>query len=758
MADVESPMQVEENVEVVPAVRSAIVRPQPVSSKRKRFKSPSTPRSRSRSRSRSHSRTPSPSSSGSRSVSPNSDHDRKPILPKLIDVNSARRRERERQLYRQYQQENELPPPKKREMDPIAEQEMLITKTRTGGAYIPPHRLRQLQQNVTNKSSEEYQRITWEALKKSINGLINKVNISNIKNIIQELFGENLIRGSGLFARSIMKAQSASLPFTPVYAALVAVINTKLPTIGELVLTRLILQFRRAFKRNDKTTCLAVTTFIAHLFNHYVIHEILVLEILTLLLENATDDSVEVAVGFMKEAGSQLAEVTKSSNAVFDRFRAILHEGVIDKRVQYMIEVLFQVRKDKFKDNPPVPEELDLVDEADLITHNISLVQEDLIVKEHLNIFKYDPEYELHEEVYKKLKDEVLGNDEDDGESGSESGSENGEDDESGSEDEKALEQKMQIQDQTNTYVINLRRSIYLTIMSSVDYEECCHKLMKLNIQEGQEHELCNMIIECCAQERTYLKFFGLMGERFCKLNRTWAEAFEQGFLQTFETVHRYETNRLRNVAKYFGHLLATDSINWTVLSVLKLTEDDTTSASRIFIKILFQEVSETLGLKKLNERLKDPYMRQSFVGMFPMENPKNTRFAINYWTSIGLGGLTDELREWLKNAPKMIMQQAQDAGSSDSDDDDSESESESESGSDESDSASKSDNDSKSEDDNYRHGDRRSSRKRSGSADDRRRSGRDQGSGRRRGRDRSYDSDRDERGRDRRSVAREES
>lgn len=40
-----------------------------------------------------------------------------------------------------------------------------------------------------------YQRMSWEALKKSINGLINKVNVSNIINIIQELLQENIIRG-----------------------------------------------------------------------------------------------------------------------------------------------------------------------------------------------------------------------------------------------------------------------------------------------------------------------------------------------------------------------------------------------------------------------------------------------------------------------------------------------------------------------------------------------------------------------------------
>ena len=78
------------------------------------------------------------------------------------------------------------------------------------------------------------------------------MNTTNIKNIIPELFHENLVRGRGLLCRSIMKAQMASPNFTHVYAALVAVLNTKLPEIGELLLKRIIMQFRRAYKRNDK--------------------------------------------------------------------------------------------------------------------------------------------------------------------------------------------------------------------------------------------------------------------------------------------------------------------------------------------------------------------------------------------------------------------------------------------------------------------------------------------------------------------------
>ena len=56
------------------------------------------------------------------------------------------------------------------------------------------------------KTSLEHQKYMWEMLRKSINGIVNKVNTSNIQNIILELFNENLLRGKGLLARAIMKA------------------------------------------------------------------------------------------------------------------------------------------------------------------------------------------------------------------------------------------------------------------------------------------------------------------------------------------------------------------------------------------------------------------------------------------------------------------------------------------------------------------------------------------------------------------------
>ena len=259
------------------------------------------------------------------------------------------------------------------------------------------------------------------------------------------------------------------------------------------------------------------------------------------------------------------------------------------------------------------------------------------------------------------------------------------------------------MQDATETNVINLRRTIYLTIMSAMDFEEAGHKLLKIDLAEGQESEVVLMIIECCSQEKTYLKsapcclyivqlclsghtvapwphhtacmlqaplshsalqrpacsagllsaplscspaatviagcslvalprcclqwvqllhkqcaisgsllsvtynrwsgqmgrardregllcsYYGLLAQRFCMLHQKWQALFEECFAKQYALIHRLETNKLRNVAKFFAHQLYNDAISWAVLSAIRLTEDETTSSSRIFVKILFQ-------------------------------------------------------------------------------------------------------------------------------------------------------------------------
>ena len=538
------------------------------------------------------------------------------------------------------------------------------------GAYVPPHQLKRAMAGERDRGGEAYQRLAWDALRKSLNGLVNKVTRGNLRDLLPELFAENLIRGRGLLCRAVMRSQAASPAFTPVYVALVAVVNTKFPEVGELLLHRTVVQFRRAYQRNDKAVCSGSVRLIAHLVNQQLAHELLALELLALLLERPSDDSVELAVQFTKEVGQTLTEVSpRGLHSIFERFRGILHEGEIGKRAQYMIEGLFALRKDSFRGHPMVPEDLDLVDADDQITHETSL-DDNVKAEAQLDAFAVDPDFLAHEEAYENIKKEILG---DDDESSEEEEEEEG--DEDGSEEAAAAaafgangaaaaeaaapqkpREKVKIQDQTETNLVNLRRTIYLTIMSSLDFEEAGHKLMKIRLPAGQEIELCTMIIECCSQERSYIRYYGLLGQRFCEIKRLYQDLFMECFEKQYQLIHRLETNKLRNVAKFFAHLLSTEALPWAVLHCITLTEEETTSSSRIFIKVLFQELCELMGLRKLNKRLqhKDSTKAGDFDGIFPKDLPRNVRFSINFFTSIGLGGITDAMREFLKAMPKV--------------------------------------------------------------------------------------------------------
>lgn len=104
-----------------------------------------------------------------------------------------------------------------------------------------------------------------------------------------------------------------------------------------------------------------------------------------------------------------LSETTPAGvNAIFERFRNILHDGKIEKRIQYTIEKLFQVRKVNFKNNPGVVPELDLIEEADRITHNVSL-DDEFIEELNLDKFKFDPNFAQQEAQWDEIKKEILG-------------------------------------------------------------------------------------------------------------------------------------------------------------------------------------------------------------------------------------------------------------------------------------------------------------------------------------------------------------
>ena len=120
-------------------------------------------------------------------------------------------------------------------------------------------------------------------------------------------------------------------------------------------------------------------------------------------------DSVEVALVLIRTTGKSLMLTSPAGlHAVMERLRQLLHEGgKINKRVQYQVQELLQLRKRNLEElaSPIIPE-LDLVERDEQITLECSLDydnDDDDKLPTHLDIFHYDPNWDETELLWKQI-------------------------------------------------------------------------------------------------------------------------------------------------------------------------------------------------------------------------------------------------------------------------------------------------------------------------------------------------------------------
>uniref|UniRef100_A0A6V7JMI2 MI domain-containing protein n=1 Tax=Bracon brevicornis TaxID=1563983 RepID=A0A6V7JMI2_9HYME len=142
---------------------------------------------------------------------------------------------------------------------------------------------------------------------------------------------------------------------------------------------------------------------------------------------------------------------------------------------------------------------------------------------------------------------------------------------------------------------------------------------------------------------------YGLVAGKLCRMDRIYIPQFERKFRETYmqgreELIGMKE---LKNMAKFFACLLSTNSISWNILSCIVMNEEDLTSFRRIFTTFLFQELIQCMGPTGIYNKLENLPLRNALTGLFPRENSRDTKFAVNFFASIGLNILTENHRNF---------------------------------------------------------------------------------------------------------------
>ncbi|ESL09882.1 hypothetical protein TRSC58_02393 [Trypanosoma rangeli SC58] len=555
--------------------------------------------------------------------------------------------------------------------------------------YVPPHRKREVSEIYGNKTtenndgkttSEALQRESWQALSRSITGIINRVSGDYVELSATELFRENIIRGRGLLCRSLMRAQLADPDLSNVFSSLVSRVNKEFSIIGLLLVKRLVVQWWRLRRRLDWAALRCVSRFLAWLYIFNVVSVDVIYQIILahLTAEKRCDDDVDQAAALFRETFRAMLQrdVAEFHAHVLTPIRDLLAMDDdalrLSARAQTLLEAcLREVQEwERVKHTTSfIPPHLLLVEPSEQKCHDVDLDEvATMNAEEQLDRFAFDVEYDAHEDAYEAARCAVLGDDWETKLLEQVAAAEEEEEDEAAAEEEREdargqgrVGQEQNASVDTTKQLVDererqLRKDVYMAMRSSVRADEVVHKILK-SMPAQAERTVCFMVIEGCCEESIYKRIYSMVAERLCKSNAKFQGFFAEAFCARYKHAEDLVEKQIEYTCKIYSHLLRTNSLPWhRCLSVLDIVESDV--SQRLMIQWLLQGMVEALGMRVVLERFeKDKELRSSTAKLFPLTaNEEGLERAVNLFEAMGLGELGAGVRAQLEKVRRSRM------------------------------------------------------------------------------------------------------
>ncbi|XMA13903.1 hypothetical protein WAI453_006694 [Rhynchosporium graminicola] len=145
----------------------------------------------------------------------------------------------------------------------------------------------------------------------------------------------------------------------------------------------------------------------------------------------------------------------------------------------------------------------------------------------------------------------------------------------------------------------DIRRAIFVTIMSATDYQDAHLRLMKLKLKKVQEFEIPKVLIHCAGGEKAYNPYYTLIAKKVCG-DRRLKTAFQYCLWDLFKKMGEseeddvdpddeedtLETRQIVNLAKMFGTLLVDGGLSLCALKNLNFSYLQ--AKTKIFMEVFF--------------------------------------------------------------------------------------------------------------------------------------------------------------------------
>lgn len=124
----------------------------------------------------------------------------------------------------------------------------------------------------------------------------------------------------------------------------------------------------------------------------------------------------------------------------------------------------------------------------------------------------------------------------------------------------------------------DVRRAIFMAMMSASDYKDAHLRIMKLHLKNKQVVEVPKVLLQCAAAEKIYNPYYTLIASKLCGSDKKILKAFHSALWTSCtkltngideETSEANSTRSIVNTARLFGALLSDQQLQLTSLKPL---------------------------------------------------------------------------------------------------------------------------------------------------------------------------------------------
>ncbi|RHZ53648.1 MIF4G domain-containing protein [Aspergillus thermomutatus] len=461
--------------------------------------------------------------------------------------------------------------------------------------YIPP--------SLRAASSSESESLT--RLRRQAQGHLNKLSEANLVSIVGEF--EKLYREYPrqnvtstlltLLFGLVCEGSALQDTFIILHAGFIAALYKVIGTdFGAELVQKLVETFDAAGDERGKfqgKEMINLISLLSQLYNFHVVGSTLVFDYIRLFLQEINEESTELLLKVIRNSGPQLRQDDPSSLKdivlLIQPAVAKVGEESLSVRTKFMIDTITDLKNNRLKSAPgsSVTSEhitkmrkiLGSLNNSRVIraSEPISISREDIHNASKKGkwwlvgaSWKEDPLVSARQELANLPQDSKAAAQEEDSE---------------GEPDLASIAKAHRM----NT---DIRRSIFVAIMSATDYQDAHVRLLKLRLKRAQEYEIPRVLTHCAMEEEAYNPYYTLIARRLCgEMGRRMKVSFmytlwngfkrmgesgdmdgddeDTGFGDDNDERNKLSMKSAVNLAKMYASLIADGALTLSVLKTL---------------------------------------------------------------------------------------------------------------------------------------------------------------------------------------------